>query len=140
MAASSGPGAVEKGAGAAIPSAASREASGLVPGAQTGIEGLRGYINPTNQLGHGNLPCSCDCQSGDCSVVRDNGGGPKAHLRLWPEGERAPSAARGGRWPSAPSQRRFHHTTPPPSRYKGAAAATPSRGQTPHPPPFAGPS
>src|SRR6185437_543646 len=94
------------------------EAPHLRAGAKNYVETSRRYINSTNELGHGNLPCPCERRSSDCSVVRDNGDGPKAHPRLWPEVGRAPVAARGGRWPSAPSQRRFHHIPPPPSRYK----------------------
>ncbi len=74
-------------------------------------------------LGHGNLPCAYDCASGDCSVVRDSGGGPKAPLRLLPERLRAPSTAREGRWPSALSLRHFPPKMPLPSRYKKSAVS-----------------
>ena len=53
-------------------------------------------IYSTDEVRHGNLPCPCDRQSSDCSVVRDTAaGGPMAHPRLLPEVGRA--AARRAR-------------------------------------------
>jgi len=83
------------------------------------IQGLGRDVYSTNNLCHDNLPCPCDWRSSDCTVVRDNGGGPNAHPRLWPRGARASLAARGGRRPLATSQRRCYLSTPPTSRYKG---------------------
>src|SRR5262249_54155274 len=86
------------------------------------IQGLGRDVYSTNNLCHDNLPCPCDWRSSDCTVVRDNGGGPNAHPRLWPRGARAQLAPPGGRRPLATSQRRCYLSTPPTSRYKGARA------------------
>jgi hypothetical protein len=85
--------------------------------AEPGIEGGRRDIHSTDKVRHGNLPCPCDRQSSDCAVVRDTAaGGPKAHQRLLPEGQRAPRAAHGIGWPPDPAQRRTHHTPAPIAR------------------------
>src|SRR5260370_23744073 len=39
-------------------------------GADPSLQGTRRNIYSTNDLGHGNLPCTCDWKSGDCTVVR----------------------------------------------------------------------
>jgi hypothetical protein len=73
-----------------------------------GHERGRRDIHSTNNSGHGNLPCKCDWESCDCSVVRDKGGGPWAE-RGWrtPEARREPPA-RGGTDASVPPLRQFH--------------------------------
>jgi hypothetical protein len=86
-----------------------------------GIQCLRRNVYSTNLPCHGNLPCACGWKPSDCSVVCDCGGGPMAHPRLSPEGDRAPSAARGARWPPGPSPHRFHHAAMLSSRYKGTS-------------------
>ena len=61
-------------------------------------------VHSTDDVCHDNLPCRCDGQSGDCPVVRDEArAGPRALLRLWPEGMRAPDIARRVRWPPDPA-------------------------------------
>src|SRR5262249_54755162 len=88
-----------------------REATGRSFTPDPGLQRTRSNIHSTNDLGHGNLPCTCDWKSGDCSVVRASDGGPKAHTRFSkPEGSRAPSAARGVR-----SLRPPHSDIPPQS-------------------------
>src|SRR5215472_10265016 len=68
-----------------------------------GVQITRRNIHSTNDLGHGNLPCTCDWKSGDCSVVRANDGEPHANPR-WspPQGQRA-SPPCGGSENSGPS-------------------------------------
>jgi hypothetical protein len=79
----------------------------------------RRNVDSTDDVGHGNLPCACDGPSGDCTVVRDESDGPKAHPRLQPEGKRASAAARGGGRPPAPSQPGETNPTRRFARYKG---------------------
>src|SRR5579872_5154930 len=85
-----------------------------------GFQGSRTNIHSTNDSRHGNLPCTCDRWSGDCSVVRDCGGGPRCSTTVvQPEGSRVP-----------PPRKRLanlesltatsHHNLPPLSRYKGS--------------------
>ena len=59
--------------------------------ADAGIQIFGRNVHSTNDLCHGNLPCACDCDPCDCSVVCDTGGGPIALPRLQPEGCRAPT-------------------------------------------------
>src|SRR5439155_11194169 len=76
-------------------------------------------IHSTNKVCHGNLPCPCDRQSSDCSVVRDSAaGGPKAHPRLLPEVGRAPRTAHRVWSPPDPVQRLPHQKPALNSRYK----------------------
>ena len=96
------------------------------------IQFLRRNVDSTNDSRHGNLPCPCDGRSSDCSVVRDNGGGPKAHPRLRPEGTREPIAARGSGRPPIPSQRRKTNHTTLNSRYKGSARRRRGSGRRRH--------
>src|SRR4051812_32374078 len=67
-----------------------------------------------------NLPCRCDGQSGDCPVVRDEArAGPGSHLRLQPEGMRAPVIARRVRWPPDPAHPGCSMPPGRDTRYKG---------------------
>jgi hypothetical protein len=74
-------------------------------------------------LSHGNLPCTCDRKSGDCSVVRDCGGGPRRSTTVvQPEGSRVPPPTQ--ETPNSNLLRRAcHHNMPPLSRYKGSLFA-----------------
>jgi len=91
----------------------------LPPGtcaADAGIESFRADVHSTEDVCHGNLPCPCDGQSSDCPVVRDEAAtGPRTRVRLWPEGGRAPVAARGGR--GAPAPPRAARWPPDPARH-----------------------
>jgi hypothetical protein len=96
------------------------KAPGLAISAEPDVKRRRRDIHSTDEIDHANLPCPCDRQSSDCSVVRDRAaGGPKALPRLLPEGGRVPRAAHGVGWPPDPVQRRTHHTPALIARYKG---------------------
>jgi hypothetical protein len=106
------------------PGGVAREALDRPVAAEPGLERGAADIYSTSNIRHDNLPCPCDRQSSDCSVVRDTAaGGPKAHPRLLPEVGRAPHAAHAGRWPPARVQRRSDHKPAPISRYKVGRAA-----------------
>src|SRR5262249_52069097 len=96
--------------------------------------GLRD-IHSTNRLLHGNLPCPCDRNSSDCSVVRDMAKIPKLTHGCSRRGKRAtsPRALAGGHRPkrkSLPSHKSW------PCRYKGDPPRTRSVEAAPHPNPL----
>src|SRR5215472_5233329 len=90
-------------------------------GADPRLQGTRSNVYSANDLGHGNLPGTCDWKSGDCSVVRASGGGPKAHTRLFNRRDYGRRPPRGGFDTSDPSQRHSITTLSLLYRYKGPA-------------------
>src|ERR1700722_4220838 len=68
-----------------------------------GFQGSRTNIHSTNDSCHGNLPCTCDRWSGDCSVVRDlSAAVPIARRRLSTGGITGAAAASEAPQPRAP--------------------------------------
>src|SRR5882724_11303231 len=88
------------------------------PGLNAHIEpGLRN-IHSTNDLHHGNLPCSCDRDPAtvrSCVTTAKIPGSPTVVAG----GVSGDIAARFGRWPPAKALSRFHRTFCSMGRYKG---------------------
>src|SRR6185312_5794125 len=93
-------------------------------------------VHSTNRLLHGNLPCPCDWNSSDCSVVRDMAKVPKLIRGC---SRRGNGRLRHAPWPVATGQGAkslpLHKSWP--CRYKGFASASLLVERTPHPARFA---
>ena len=106
------------------------EARKPMPGLDADIElGFRN-VHSTNRLLHGNLPCPCDRNSSDCSVVRDMAKIPKLTHGC---SRRGNGRHRHASWPVATGQDAkslpSHESCP--CRYKGLLPQTPTARRVP---------
>src|SRR6266446_8450175 len=108
------------------------EAAADSPRFDAGIEpGLRN-IHSTNDLHHGNLPCSCDRDLPtvrSCVTTAMIPGSPTVVAK----GASGDVAARFGRWPPAKALSRFHRTFCSMGRYKGLLPRIQLAESPPHP-------
>src|SRR5581483_4605542 len=84
-------------------------------------------IHSTDDLGHGNLPCTYDWKPTtvrSCVTVAKIPGSPTVVAG----GRTGDIAKRRGRWPPAPALSRFHRTKLPPCGYKGCSSGSTIRG------------